>query len=136
RRPDNAANYQKEIMRIFAEMQNEFGRSMQEYIKCLGNAAAGSAAASAKVVHERTDGLSSNPAMDMLSAWGSAFTQIASFANRNMATAHSNFQDAVNTVTSAAEDAFSSSEEVGVDATRRAQRHVSEMSSKTVHSAN
>src|SRR5256885_1747749 len=35
-RPDNAVNYQKEILRIFAEMQNNIGRSVQEYVQQLG----------------------------------------------------------------------------------------------------
>lgn len=136
RRPDNAVNYQKEIMSIFAEMQNELGRSMQDYIKRLGNAAASGATASVKAAQERTDGASLNPVNDMLSAWGSAFTQMASLANRNMATARSNFQDAVSTVTSAAEDVLSSSGEAGAEATRRTQGYVSEAASKAMHSAN
>src|SRR5688500_12757399 len=40
-RPENAVNCQKEIMRIFAEMQNDIGRSMQSYVEQVSGKAGG-----------------------------------------------------------------------------------------------
>lgn len=94
RNPDDAMNYQKEIMRIFAEMQNEIGRSMQVYIEQLGTNAATSATAPLEVAHGQANDAVFNPMTSMFSVWESAFKEVADLAKKNMVAARSAIDDA------------------------------------------
>ncbi len=87
RNSDDAMNYQKEIMRIFAEMQNEIGRSLHEYIEQLGTHAASSASKPLEVAQAHANDAVFNPMTSMFSVWESAFKEVAELAKKNMATA-------------------------------------------------
>lgn len=101
RRPESAVNYQKEIMRIFAEIQNEIGRSMQEYAEKFRTNVATNATAPLKVAQEQANDTVFNPMTGMFSVWEQAFKEVASLANRNMAVARSNYENAANVASTA-----------------------------------
>jgi ElaB/YqjD/DUF883 family membrane-anchored ribosome-binding protein len=98
RSPDDAMSYQKEIMRVFAEVQNDIGRSLQEYIEQLGTRAAQSATAPLEAVQGRTNDAVFNPMTSMFSVWESAFKEVADLAKKNMMAARSTATEAANKV--------------------------------------
>jgi len=90
RSPEENVNYQKEVMQIIAEMQNELGRSMQHYIEQLGT----NVAATSRAPLESAQGRGANEAMfnpvtSMFSVWESAFKEVAALAKENMTAARS-----------------------------------------------
>jgi len=94
RNPDEAVNYQKEIMRVFAEMQNDIGRSLQDYIEQLGANAASSTAAPLEAARDRANDATFNPVTGMFSVWESAFKEVAALARKNMVVARTTMEDA------------------------------------------
>jgi hypothetical protein len=98
RKPEETVNYQQEILRIYAEMQNDIGKSLQEYIEQLGVQASGSARQSSETSRARTNDAVLNPMTNMFSLWESAFTEVASLAKKNMTTARSAVEDASGTM--------------------------------------
>lgn len=102
RNPDDAMNYQKEIMRVFAEVQNEIGRSLQDYLEQLGSHAATSAAAPLEAAQEQANDAVFNPMTSMFSVWESAFKEVAALAKKNMTTARSSVNDATSKMTESA----------------------------------
>jgi hypothetical protein len=96
RNPDDAVNYQKEIMRVFAEMQNDIGKSLQQYIEQLGANAATSAAAPLEAAQGHANETVFNPMTSMFSVWESAFKEVAALAKKNMVAARSSMEDAAN----------------------------------------
>lgn len=94
RNPDEATNYQQEIMRIYAEMQNDIGRSMQEYIEQLGAHASASATRPLEIAQEKANDTMFNPVTSMFSVWESAFKEVAALAKKNMTTARSAVEQA------------------------------------------
>jgi len=101
--PDDAMNYQKEIMRIFADMQNEIGRSLQGYAQQFGGNAA-AASRPLQSVQEQANDTMFNPMTSMFSVWESAFKDVAALAKRNMAAAHSATEEAMAATGQAAND--------------------------------
>jgi hypothetical protein len=91
--PNDAVNCQQEIMRIFAEMQNEIGRSLQEYAEQIGGHAA-SSAAPVEEVREKASETALNPIAGMFSVWESAFKEATALARKNMDAAQSAMEDA------------------------------------------
>lgn len=126
RSPDNVVNYQKEIMRIFAEMQNEIGRSMQEYVEQLGTHAATSATMPLEAAQERANNAVFNPMTSMFSVWESAFKEVAELAKKNMMAARSTMEDAassyVNVAAGSARETASAVESAS-SSTAQAARH-------------
>ncbi len=117
RRPDNAVNYQREIVRIFAEVQSEIGKSMQYYMEQFGSTMANSASAvSSRIGQDKRDNTSFNPVTGMFSVWETAFREIASMTNRNLAAARSSFEN----VTSATANAAQRAAAATADATQTA----------------
>jgi len=94
RNPDDAMNYQKEIMRIFAEMQNEIGKSLHDYIEQLGAHATSSATRPIEAVQTHANDAVFNPMTSMFSVWESAFKEVAELAKKNMATARATAESA------------------------------------------
>lgn len=94
RNPDDAVNYQKEIMRIFAEMQNEIGRSMQDYIEQLGSNTVTNTAVPLGVSQAQANDAVFNPMTSMFSVWESAFKEVAELAKKNMVAARSAIDNA------------------------------------------
>lgn len=90
-----AMNYQAEIMRVVAEMQTEFGKSMQGYIEQVASQpsrAPGRGTESATSTPTGAGGAVPNPMTSMLSMWETAFKEATAMATRNMAAARSNVQ--------------------------------------------
>lgn len=95
RTPDDALNYQTEIMRIVAEMQNDIGKSLQDYVEELGanvNAAGGGPARESWRVQPADTAF--NPMTSMFSVWESAFKEVASMAKKNMMAARTSMESA------------------------------------------
>jgi phasin family protein len=112
RRPDNAVNYQRELVRIFAEIQNEVGRSMQYYMEQLGSTmSAGAANVSMRAAQAQTQDNAFNPVTGLFSIWETAFREVATMANRNMAAAKSGFEKMAGSTIDAAAATDDSAEE-------------------------
>ncbi|WP_324105033.1 phasin family protein [Noviherbaspirillum sp.] len=95
RNPDEAMNYQKEIMRIFAEMQNEIGHSLQDYLEKVGSHATSTATGPIEAAQEQANDTVFNPMTSMFSVWESAFKEVADLAKKNMMAARSTAESAV-----------------------------------------
>jgi hypothetical protein len=125
-KPENAVNYQKEILQVFAEMQNDIGKSIQQYVDQIGSSAGNTAARGAETAQRFSNGTfnpgSLNPMTGMFSVWQSAFNEVAALANRNMQAARSNFENAANTATSAAAQAVASATEAEEETTSSHRR--------------
>lgn len=90
RNPDEVVNYQKEIMQIYAEMQNEIGKSLQEYVEQAGSQATGGARRLTEgAAEKKTNDVAFNPMTSMFSVWESAFKDVAALAKKNMMAAGS-----------------------------------------------
>ncbi|HZW11602.1 MAG TPA: phasin family protein [Noviherbaspirillum sp.] len=97
RNPEDTVNYQREIVRVFTEVQSEIGRSVQEYIERLGTSAASStmrmSERTAETAQEQANDAVFNPMTSMFSVWESAFKDVAALAKRNMVNARSSIDD-------------------------------------------
>ena len=87
RNPDDAMNYQKEIVRIMAEMQNEINRSMQEYMEEIRTSTTTNAAKPLHAAQAQANDAVFNPMTSMFSVWESAFKEVAEMAKKNMVVA-------------------------------------------------
>lgn len=87
RNPDDAVNYQKEIVRIMAEMQNEISRSMQEYMEQIRSDATSGATRPLQAAQSQANDAVFNPMTSMFSVWESAFKEVAELAKKNMVAA-------------------------------------------------
>jgi len=123
RNPDEAVSYQKEIVRIVAEMQNEITRSMQDYIDELRTNATNSATRPIEAAQAQANDAVFNPMTSMFSVWESAFKEVAELAKKNMVAARGAVEEAssrtaqhaatyANTTASAAHHAVSTMDQV------------------------
>ena len=87
RNPDEAVNYQKEIVRIMAEMQNEISRSMQDCMDQMRSGAATGATRPLQGAQAQAADTVFNPMTSMFSVWESAFKEVAELAKKNMVAA-------------------------------------------------
>jgi hypothetical protein len=87
---NDAINDQKEIMKIFAEMQNEIGQSLQDYIEQISTHAAAPAPA---VPRQQAASAAFNPMTNIFSVWESAVREAVTLAGKNMATAQSTLEE-------------------------------------------
>ena len=94
RSPDDAVSYQKEIVRIVAEMQNEITRSMQEYIEQIRTNAAPGATRTFEAAPTQANDAMFNPMTSMFSVWESAFKEVAELAKKNMTAARGAMDEA------------------------------------------
>jgi hypothetical protein len=97
-RPDNAINFQKEMMRVFAEIENEMGKSMKEYIEKFGSSISRGATAPLKSAQEKSADAMTNPMTGMFSLWETAFREVASMTNKNLAATTTTMQQAAEDV--------------------------------------
>lgn len=108
-RPDRAMNYQRELMKVFTEVQSEIGKSMRSYVEHLGSGVAPDFAAAMApddaTEQETYNPIAANPLTGMFTAWQSAFRDAASAANRNMETARTTFENAASAAYENAEEA-------------------------------
>lgn len=97
RNPEDTVNYQREFMRILTEVQNDIGRSMQDYIEHFGSNAASSTMRMSERTSEAVQGQANdavfNPMTSMFSVWESAFKDVAALAKRNMSNVRSSVDD-------------------------------------------
>lgn len=91
--PDDSVNYQKEIMRIFAEMQSEIGRSLQDCLEQIGTQAASGATVPIKTSQQQANDAMFNPVTSMFSVWESAFKEVAALAKKNMTAARTSVDE-------------------------------------------
>lgn len=89
---EETVNYQKEVMRVFAEMQSDITESLQDYLKRLGEAAA-AGALPGTTTRQANDAIY-NPMTSMFSVWESAFKDAAALARKNMAETRSAMEHA------------------------------------------
>lgn len=130
---NNAVDYQKEIMRIFAEMQNEIGRSWQDYIQQLRTQASNNATKPLEAVQTRANDAVFDPMTSMFSVWESAFKEVADLARKNMTAARTSMSDAAekamqgvatyaDVATAATQDAARSAVDISANATAQAAK--------------
>lgn len=94
RNPDEAVSYQKEIVRIVAEMQNEISRSLQDYIEQIRTDATTTTTRPLQVAQEQANDAVFNPMTSMFSVWESAFKEVAELAKKNMVAARGAMEQA------------------------------------------
>ncbi|HEY0845790.1 MAG TPA: phasin family protein [Noviherbaspirillum sp.] len=130
---NNAVDYQKEIMRIFAEMQNEISRSWQDYVQQLRTQAANNATRPLETAQSRANDTVFDPMTSMFSVWESAFKEVADLARRNMSAARATATDAAgraaqgtasfaDAAASAAQETMRTAADVTANATAQAAR--------------
>jgi len=99
--PENAANCQREVLQVFAEMQAEIGKSMQQFIEQLGTNAANSTVKPLEATREQLNGAPFDPT-GMFSVWESAFREAAAFTNKNIIAAAATLENTANAAATAA----------------------------------
>lgn len=114
RRPDNALNYQRELIRIFAEIQSEIGKSMQYYIEQFGSNLNINAAVSTRSAQDHANDAMFNPMTGMFSVWETAFREVSTLASRNMEAARATFENVSNVAADTAQRATERATEVGI----------------------
>jgi phasin family protein len=90
-RPDRAMNYQRELIRVFTEIQTELGKSMRNYVEQLNTTASNGPSASLGAMEDEASEIP-NPMPNLFSLWESAFRQAASLATQNMNSARNTFE--------------------------------------------
>jgi len=93
-RPENAASYQREMLQVFAQVQSDIGKSMQQYVEQIVAKTAGNAAGMRATAQRQAGDAALNPLAGMLSVWESAFREVTALANRNVEAARSNLANA------------------------------------------
>jgi len=133
RNPDDAVNYQKEIVRIMAEMQNEISRSMQDCMEQMRTSATTSATRPLQAAQVQANDAVFNPMTSMFSVWESAFKEVAELAKKNMVAARGAMEQAagrsaqqmtayVESATGAAQDVTNSAVDQATAAATQAAR--------------
>jgi hypothetical protein len=125
-RPDGAVNFQKEMMRVFAEIQNEMGKSMKEYVERFGSSVARSATAPLKSVQDRTTDTVFNPMTGIFSIWESAFREVAALANKNLTAARAGYEDVAEEMTQQSAKVSASAAEHTAEAVQQVMAHARE----------
>jgi len=96
-RPERTIHCQQQIMSAFAEMQAEFGKSIQNYMERFSQTAIARAGEIERTGETTTEGAGSalfNPVSSMLSMWENAFREATTMANRNIVAARSSMETA------------------------------------------
>lgn len=103
-RPEQSIHCQQQIMSAFAEMQAEFGKSIQNYMQRFSQTALERATEIERTGETSTEGEGkalSNPVASMVSMWEKAFREAATMASRNLGAA----RGPIETATSSESDA-------------------------------
>ena len=146
RNPDDAMNYQKEIVRIVAEMQNEIGRSIQECMEQFRSNANASTTRPLHAAQVQANDTLFNPMTSMFSVWESAFKEVAEMAKNNMVAARGAAEQAagrsaqqmaayVNSATGVAQDTVNSTIDHATIAAAQAARSAAAMAAATESAA-
>jgi hypothetical protein len=124
RNPDDAVNYQKEIVRIVAEMQNEIGRGLRDYMDQLRTQATSSVEATASSAQAQSGDAAVNPVTSMFSVWETAFKEVADLAKKNMTAARSAAEGAAGRTVQTAQNAASFATDMANTSANEATRTV------------
>lgn len=146
RNPDDAVNYQKEIVRIVAEMQNEISRSMQEYMEQIRSDATTSTTRPLQAAQVQANDAVFNPMTSMFSVWESAFKEVAELAKKNMVAARGAVEQAagrsaqqmttyVESATGAAQDTMSNAVDQATIVSTQAARGATNVAAEAEASA-
>jgi len=103
-RPEQTIQCQQQIMSAFAEMQAEFGKSIQYYMERFGQTAiarASEAERTGEAANEQANNAMFNPVSSMISMWETAFREAATMANKNMMAARNSMETAANAASEA-----------------------------------
>lgn len=106
--PEKNMQYQQQIISAVAEMQAEFGKSVQSCIERFGQSAAGRFT---DAIQKNTEGESNkeegrmfNPVTSMFSVWERAFRDAATLTNKNLSTVSKTVENAMHTAKSSASE--------------------------------
>ena len=94
--PECVTKSQKDILQICQEMQNQLGKTMEQYLEHASNAPVFSM--SGTVSGKKTEGDLMAPINDLFSVWSKAFQQASTLATRNLEVASSNFEKGSDTI--------------------------------------
>lgn len=122
-RPERTIQCQQQIMSALAEMQAEFGKSMQYYMERFGQAAiarTGEVERTGEAAKEEAGNALFNPVSSMMSMWQSAFREAATLANRNIVAARSTMESAASAASEAVSHAV---EAVDVEEHEHEKKH-------------
>lgn len=99
-RPDRAMNYQRELIKVFTEVQAELGKSMRNYMEQMSTLGNGAASQIASVAEQDAPTAATvyNPLTGIFSAWQSAFREATSAASRNMEVARTSLENVATTM--------------------------------------
>lgn len=103
-RPERAMDYQRELFRVFAEVQSELGKSMRNCMEQLGGGAM-TEFATALAPESGGEAASTIPLTGLFTAWQSAFREASAVANRNIETARTTFENVAHTAHENADEA-------------------------------
>jgi glutamate formiminotransferase len=98
-------------MSAVAEMQAEFGKSIQYYMERFSQTAiarAGEVERTSEAANEQANNAMFNPVSSMISMWEKAFREAATLANRNMMAARNSMETAANAASEAVAHAVES----------------------------
>jgi hypothetical protein len=98
-RPERTVQCQQQIMSAFAEIQAEFGKSIQHYMEQISQTAmarTNTNAQSTENAGEQAANAMFNPVSSMLSVWEKAFREATTLANRNLMAARSTIESVAN----------------------------------------
>lgn len=97
-RPEKSIQYQQKILSAFAEMQAEYGKSIQNYIEHISQSSLAHTVKSAQqqidAGTQQSENAMLNPVSSMWSVWEQAFRDATSLANRNLMAARSSLESA------------------------------------------
>ena len=96
-RPEKSIQYQQKILSAFAEMQAEYGKSLQNYIEHISQTSIARSAKAGQQIEagaQQSENAMLNPVSSMWSVWEQAFRDATSLANRNLMAARSTFENA------------------------------------------
>jgi hypothetical protein len=113
-RPEQTMQCQQQIMSAFAEMQAEFGKSIQYYMERFSQvtvARTGEVERTSEAGSEQVNHALFNPVASVFSMWENAFREVSTLANRNMVAARSSIETAAHTASEAVAHAVDATEE-------------------------
>ena len=110
-RPERTIQCQQQIMSAFAEMQAEFGKSIQNYMERFSQTAisrTGEIERTGETSTKEAGNAMFNPMSSMMSMWENAFREATTMANRNLVAARTTMETAASAASEAVAHAVES----------------------------
>jgi len=104
-RQERAMDCQRELIRVFTEVQSDLGKATRNFMQQLGSGAIPDFSAALEPKRE-LEPAAYNPLTGMFTAWQSVFREATSVANRNIEAARTTLEDVANTAFSQAGEAI------------------------------